>query len=184
MLCDLCGKQEANVHLTEIIDGESRELHLCQTCAHKKGVDAPEASDLSGLLAGLTDLGAAKEKLSKTASKLICSRCGMTYEDFRKSGRLGCAGCYSSFKVLLSPLLRRIHGSTHHVGKKPALIVERKKKTRAAGAKHPDDLTRLKTQLKKAITAEAFEQAAELRDRIQALKTKPKKRAKKRDSAR
>ncbi len=182
MLCDLCGKQEANVHLTEIVGGESRELHLCQTCAHEKGIEEAAESGLAGLLAGLTDLGTTKEKTSRAASKLACSRCGMTYEDFRKSGRLGCANCYTAFRSLLSPLLRRIHGSTRHVGKSPVLAVDRKKKTRAAGAKRPDDAVRLKAQLKKAIAAEAFEQAAQLRDRIKAIKPKFK-RTKKRDSA-
>ena len=36
MLCDICGKKPATVHLTEIINGKVKEVHLCEECARKK----------------------------------------------------------------------------------------------------------------------------------------------------
>lgn len=163
MTCDLCGKNEATVHLTEIIDDQTRELHLCEGCAQEKGASAAQEFGLADLLAGLTDIG------SKLGGKRVpgeepvaCAQCGMTYEGFRKSGRLGCAGCYQTFRSTLAPLLKKIHGSAHHVGRIPAA---RGKKTEQA----VNPLKELRARLKEAIAAEAFEEAAQLRDQIRAL---------------
>jgi len=38
--------------------------------------------------------------------------------DFRDSGRLGCDQCYVSFDTHLRDLLRRLHGSSQHVGER------------------------------------------------------------------
>ena len=170
MTCDLCGEKEATVHLTEIIDDESRELHLCEPCAREKGTGAAEEFGLAGLLAGLTDFGI---KPSSKKPKPPCAQCGLTYEAFRKSGRLGCAACYRTFGSLLSPLLKRIHGSTQHVGHVPPVATRKVKSKKAAPP--ADDLVGLKEQLKAAVADEAFEQAAKLRDQIRILQAKRKK---------
>ncbi|MCM8794965.1 MAG: UvrB/UvrC motif-containing protein [Candidatus Omnitrophica bacterium] len=172
MLCDFCGEKEANVHLTEIIDNQTRELHLCQPCAKEKTASAAEAFGLSGLLAGLTDFPLQSQKKIKHQS---CSRCGMTYEDFRKSGRLGCGSCYVSFRAYLLPLLKRIHGAVHHVGRMPAAARPSSKQ----GRPHKEEqLNRLKQLLKKAVESESFEEAAQLRDKIHLLERKSKKKVK------
>ena len=122
MLCDICSKTQATVHLTEIIDDKMTELHLCESCAQKKGAQMESHFGLADLLAGLADLGTqfTTSKTKKEAkAKAKCSRCGLTYEDFKKVGRLGCGECYTAFKEALLPLLKRIHGSTQHYGKSP-----------------------------------------------------------------
>ncbi len=180
MTCDLCSQREATVHLTEIIQDQSRDLHLCESCAREKGSAAVEhfsiaglggsepllGSGLADLLAGLTDIGTARETKSKT--RPACPQCGMTYDDFRKSGRLGCGTCYETFHRLLAPLLRRIHSATHHVGKSP-----RRKGARSIRGR--ESLAQLKEQLHQAIAAEVFEKAARLRDRIRTLESKLKR---------
>ena len=116
MLCDNCGKITATVHLTEIVDSQMTELHLCEECARKKSAEMEQQFGLSDLLAGMADF----EKPVKEAEGSVsvkCSNCGLTYADFKKMGRLGCAECYTSFKKLLAPLLKRIHGSNQHIGK-------------------------------------------------------------------
>lgn len=170
MLCDFCGKNEATVHLTEIIDDQTRELHLCEPCAREKGSGVASQFGLSDLLAGLADFGVKPGEGTKTHG--ACAQCGMTYEDFRKLGRFGCGHCYETFQPLLAPLLKRIHGSTQHLGKAPATL---QKKTASAAA--PDELKTLKERLKTAIESEAFEEAARLRDRIRAFETKAKKKS-------
>jgi len=171
----LCGKKEATVHLTEIVNEESRELHLCESCAREKG--PPEIQDfaLAGLLAGLADFGT---KLEEGApGRLACPRCKMTYEDFRKGGRLGCGRCYETFHRYLAPLLKRIHGSTQHVGKRPEFGKASAPAEEAKGAEAPvEELSRLKEQLAKAVASEQFEEATRLRDQIRALEAKPRKR--------
>ena len=170
MTCDLCGKNEATVHLTEIIDEETRELHLCEPCAREKGATAAQHFGLADLLGGLADFGTKPEAGAKP-SKTACSQCGMTYEDFRKSGRLGCGACYEAFHRYLSPLLKRIHGSTQHVGRVPTSVQTKE----AAPA---NELATLKERLKSAIAQEEFEEAVRLRDRIRTLEGRTKARSK------
>ncbi len=170
MTCDLCGEREATVHLTEVINDETRELHLCQACAQEKGSAAAESFGLADLLAGLADFGVKPEVEGRApAGQAACPRCGMRYEDFRKSGRLGCGGCYESFQRFLSPLLKKIHGSTRHVGQAPP----EKQKAKLAAPK--EELDQLRERLKGAVAGEAFEEAARLRDRIRALEAKKKR---------
>nr|MBU1328505.1 UvrB/UvrC motif-containing protein [Candidatus Omnitrophota bacterium] len=166
MVCNICGKSQATVHLTEIIDEQITELHLCEECAQKKGAQMESHFGLSDLLAGLADLGTQFNK-TKTEPKLKCPKCGLTYEDFKKVGRLGCGECYNVFKEALVPLLKRIHGSTQHYGKSPKKI--------AKIVKSKNELDVLKEKLQKAIQKEDFEEAAKLRDKIKELEKKNNK---------
>lgn len=164
MLCDVCGKKEATVHLTEIINDQVTKLHLCEECARDKSVEMEEHFGLSDLLAGLADLGAQMEP--QAIDKVKCPNCGFSYQDFRKIGRLGCSECYEAFKKQLAPLLKRIHGADRHVGKVPLMIGKTVKETR--------NLQDMKMKLDKAIRAEEFEEAARLRDQIKELEKKSK----------
>jgi len=166
MICDFCGKYEATVHLTEIIDGQMTELHLCEECARKKSLEMEQQFGLADLLAGLADFG---QKAGKTNEvKLRCSNCGLTYEGFRKSGRLGCSKCYNSFRQYLFSLLKKIHGSNRHFGKVPVKLSKM--------AKKKSGIQELKTRLQRAIELENFEEAAVLRDKIKELERKDKKK--------
>src|SRR6266567_3783308 len=121
MTCDICGKKKATVHLTEIVDEQMSEMHLCEECARQKSAQMEQQFGLADLLAGLSDIGKpAASKDADKASTLKCTNCALVYEDFRKFGRLGCGECYTSFKEYLSGLLRKIHGFNKHLGKSPA----------------------------------------------------------------
>ena len=161
MLCDICGKNQATVHLTEIVDEQMNELHLCEECARQKSAQMEQQFGLSDLLAGLAEFE--KPALEKEVSSLKCPNCNLTYADFKKIGRLGCGECYKAFKKYLGPLLKRIHGSSQHVGKVPAKVKVVRKKI---------DLTDLRNALQKAIENEEFEEAAKLRDQIKELEKK------------
>ena len=170
MVCDACKQQQATVHLTEIVNDQMTELHLCEACANQKGAQVESHFGLSDLLAGLADVGKTQEAEEEVTAK-ACPTCGMTYEDFRKVGRLGCSECYPTFKRSLASLLKRIHGSPHHVGKSPARLVKpQKAKT---------ELTDLKRRLERAIELEEFEQAAHLRDQLREIEQDERHRAKK-----
>ena len=166
MLCDICGKKKATVHLTEIIDEQMSEMHLCEDCARQKSVQMEQQFGLADLLAGLADFGKVATEGQKT--KLQCENCGTNYDDFRKFGRLGCSECYNTFKTSLSTLLKKIHGSNQHFGKTPVSMLQSQKET-------IETLHGLKTQLQKAIEAEDFEKAAQLRDKIREFEKKGEK---------
>ena len=162
MLCDICGKNPATVHLTEIVDDQMTELHLCEECARQKSIQMEQQFGLSDLLAGLAEFE--KPALQKEAVLLKCSNCDLTYTDFKKIGRLGCSECYSTFKKYLGPLLKRIHGSSLHLGKSPLKVTKALKKK--------IDLSSLRYELQKAIEREAFEEAAKIRDQLRELEKK------------
>ncbi len=89
-----------------------------------------------------------------------CPRCGLTYGEFRRVGRLGCGTCYATFEAQLLPLLRRIHGSAEHTGCVPSEI--------SGDHLRRKEIARLKSELARAVAAEDYELAAELRDTIRA----------------
>lgn len=165
MLCDICGKNEATVHLTEIVNDKVKKLHLCEECAKEKGSEMEEHFGLSDLLAGLADLGGSALE-PEIGESVKCPACGFTYHDFKKVGRLGCGECYEAFKKQLAPLLKRIHSADRHIGKVPLSVGKTVRDTRT--------LQELKVRMEKAIQFEEFEEAARLRDQIKELEKKAK----------
>jgi len=166
MLCDICGKNPATVHLTEIVDDQMSELHLCEECARKKSSQMESQFGLSDLLAGLADFEKPSEE--KDMSGLKCPNCGLTYKDFKKVGRFGCGQCYETFRKFLTPLLKRIHGSGTHCGKCPLKAASSGKTAKKRTDGKPD-IQELRCSLQKAIETEAYEEAAKIRDQIKQL---------------
>jgi len=161
MLCDICKQNEAKVHLTQIIEGKTKKIDLCETCSKSKGVDDPTGFSLADLLLGL---GAAQEmeKADTPAGSAKCPVCGFAQADFKKTGRLGCPECYQTFAEGLEGLLKSMHKGTQHIGKFPQAF--------QASQDLEDKLRRLQKRLDKAIADENFEQAAVLRDEIKSLR--------------
>ena len=159
--CDNC-ERDATVHLTEIIDGQKTERHLCEVCAASEGVTGQAALPISKLLEDFV----AKTQTGARMAELVCEHCGISFLEFRQSGLLGCPNDYDVFADQLAPLLARMHaGFDRHTGKTPG---------RAAGDEARQvELLRLRGQLKQAVAAEAYERAAELRDRIKCLESAP-----------
>lgn len=163
MQCDVCGKKTATVHLTEIIDDQMNELHLCEDCARAKSAQMESQFGLADLLAGLSEFQKPAEEKEAIAAK--CSECALTYKDFKKLGRLGCGQCYTAFRKYLGPLLKKIHGSNIHYGKSPLKAGETEKKK--------IDVQELRVLLADAIAKEQYEEAARIRDQIRQLQENP-----------
>lgn len=166
MLCENCGQRPATVHQTMVVNGAKQESHLCDVCARESGQAAsgfafPNLSiqELLSAFLGQGHLGA--EVAPKLRPEPSCKNCGLTYSEFANSGLLGCSQCYDQFTEQLSPLIKRIQGSTQHSGKAP-------KRTGGVLRKRRE-LTQLKQQLAEAVSQENFEEAANLRDRIKAM---------------
>ncbi len=175
MTCDICGKKKATVHLTEMVDEQLTEMHLCEECARHKSTQMEQQFGLGDLLVGLTDTSKATALKEGEKSVLKCSRCGLLYEDFRKFGRLGCGECYTSFREHLTGLLRKIHGSNKYLGKTPSKYQENQMAPLSEDAialLSTEDLSDLKKQLQSAVAAEDFEKAAQIRDKIRNLEQK------------
>ena len=173
MICDECGKNKATVHLTEIVNEQITKLNLCESCAKQKGSEAEQHFGIADLLSALSDVEAPQPAAAggTVSTKSRCQRCGMTYEDFKKLGRLGCSECYAAFRTSLVPLLKRIHGANQHLGKAPTATAVKEFK---ATSKLQEELEAAKQELLKAVKKEEFEEAAALRDKIKFLEKKLK----------
>ena len=160
MQCQICQKNEATIHLTEIVDGQRTEMHLCEHCAAEQGVAIKSQIPINELLSSLLSVQPTDdEMLGPSERELSCPHCGFTLEQFTKDAVLGCPYDYEVFEKALLPLIKRAHnGQTAHCGKVPS--------------KTPDDtkkqilLCTLRQQLEAAVQAEDYELAAELRDKI------------------
>lgn len=173
MICQECNQRPATLHFTNFLNGEKTELHLCERCAQEKGemfmMNNGPGFSINSLLAGLLNMqpGFAEEKKEPfQADKVLqCPQCSMTFSQFVKVGRFGCATCYDAFRNQLTPIIRRLHsGNFTHSGKIPKRI---------GGDIHlRKTIDDLKQTLKNLISEEEFEKAAETRDQIRDLERK------------
>jgi protein arginine kinase activator len=152
-MCEGCGKNPANVHLTQISASGTVVSHLCEECAREKGVSIT-------LENGSKQEQAQQEQKPDQPDKM-CPQCGLLYSVFRERGRLGCAGCYAAFAEEIDRMLTQMHGSCLHCGKRYSRIGDTGESTA--------DIARLRSELERAVENEDFEEAARLRDTINAL---------------
>jgi protein arginine kinase activator len=169
MICQNCQKNVATVHVTEIVredpgtdesaEASAVEQHLCEICAQT--MDLPHASPAKKTKADIWKLLQLSAQSTRKKTSPTCPDCGMSLEEFRKKGRLGCARDYEVFKVHVSDLLERVHGSRSHVGRIPG--------TSEVELLRFQRMSELRQRLEAAVRAEAYENAAQLRDELKAL---------------
>ncbi len=163
--CERCNKP-ASVHLTEISGGKPHEVHLCDACAQEAGYVQQSHVPINELL----------NQFLKThanvgdAQTLRCADCGMTWQEFKDTGLLGCAKDYELFVNQLGGVVERAQqGGNHHTGKNVAVPAKVRKedpvKLRQA------QLGRLRKELARAVEDESYETAARLRDQIKTLES-------------
>jgi protein arginine kinase activator len=152
MLCEECGKNQAEVMMTTVINGESITRHLCRECLKKY-----ESGDLQAVLAAVLSAMTAKNQTSDA----VCPHCGQTYAAFQKTGMLGCAGCYQAFRKELTPLITRMQGRTQHAGRRPPVSEEEQARQTL--------MEDLRARMEAAVAEENFEEAARLRDELRAM---------------
>ncbi|MES2176493.1 MAG: UvrB/UvrC motif-containing protein [Gemmatimonadota bacterium] len=148
------------MNLTTIENNAVRQLHLCEQCAAERGVETSVATPKHPLGEFLQAVQQQSMPASADAGK--CSFCGETMKDFRETGRMGCARCYTTFETSMRELLRRVHGGSRHTGR--PYRAPKDELLERAGV-----LGELREKLRRAIEQEQFEAAAELRDRIKVL---------------
>lgn len=167
MECQECHKREATLHFAQTVNGNKKEMHLCEQCAREKGYlsGQEDGYSLHDLLFGLFNFetNSQKTELAGNPTEACkCPKCSMSFLEFKRLGKFGCADCYDTFSDKLDPVFRRVHsGNTRHRGKIPK---------RKGGSLHiKKQIVELKSQLQKLIQEEAFEEAAGVRDEVRKL---------------
>lgn len=188
MLCDNCGKREANVRYSENINGNKKELNLCEECSKKLGIGKMDFNlpiDFSSFFGGLVEDFMTPEfmPLFDDVKQLKCDECGYTFDDIANTGKLGCASCYSTFEERLDPIIKKIQGSNMHIGRTGKITDETIEKKIKKGSESENninkestkveekksELDKLEEDLKSAIKEERYEDAAKIRDEIKKL---------------
>ncbi len=188
MKCNICKKREATIHIQEVINNNVKTLHLCEECAKTHGLntelmdigfnvvdffnnysntDTGIANKVENKIPGFKKVDLTEEIFFEDEDIVYCPKCGITYHQFLETGKAGCGYCYVAFKDHVKSILRRVHGSTLHVGKVP----ENLEKPLAINR----EIIKLDNRLKIAVKNEKYESAAKIRDRIAFLKEKLRK---------
>lgn len=89
---------------------------------------------------------------------ITCNFCNTSFDEYKKTGKLGCGKCYSTFRKQLKPIIEGIYGYSEHIGKFP--------KNEFKDTEIVKTVEQLKEKLNMAIQEEEYEQAAKLRDEI------------------
>lgn len=174
--CEFCNEPAA-WQFTEVVGGKRHTVPVCAACARDRGIvgvsPAPASSETPPSASPLVSISfevssPAQIPLMPTAARR-CTHCGTTLVAIRKTGRVGCPHCYTAFRRHLEPLLRRVHGSLEHHGHRPDVVDV------SAGELQRLELERLREDLRLAIEAEDFENAARLRDAIAQQRTPARK---------
>jgi len=164
MLCNHCNNKEATFHCKTVTNGKTTEMHLCSECAHELGF-AEKYSDIFGdgmnVNSILNQFFALSGKKPSENNMLKCPECGTDFKRFNSTGLLGCDKCYDVFAEAVENMMQRTQGATVHNGKISGPDSEEIKKQ--------NEISKLKSELQKAILEEKYEDAAKLRDSIKAL---------------
>lgn len=159
--CSVCSKP-AVYHVTALKEGNVSELHFCEQHFHDYMSKPESVSTEEGLSDELFPESNVENELSE-ADGIRCPNCGISYREFRESGRFGCPHDYVVFQERLLTLLENIHNDTEHRGKFP--------KRSPLDSKNQYRLIQLRRELTTAIETEDYEQAASLRDQIHSIET-------------
>ena len=177
MLCDRCKKNVATFHKSIYINGKGYETNLCEECASAMGqndisldADFGFGLDVENEFKNLErelfndffedNFFAPTMLLEKNMKK--CPECGSSFNDFLRRGKLGCSKCYDAFQEEIRDMLENMDNPTDF----NLDVGSELKKT------EPSELDKLTDEFNKAIADERYEDAGELKKKINNLREK------------
>lgn len=183
MLCENCGKKEANIQYTQVINGKKKQVFLCEECSKKLGLE--DEMKFNFPINFSSFFGDFLEDFENTdfiptlytKKDIRCDYCDTSFEDFINTGKFGCGHCYDAFHSKIDPILKKIHGSNRHTGrigniKESKKLFAEYEKTEVEVKEEKSELQKLKKDLKQAIKEERYEDAAKIRDEIKKQENK------------
>lgn len=168
MVCENCKEKPANITVTQVQNGQKMEHHYCETCASKFHPFQFEVQDepisLQQFITnwfGTPLKSSVRDEKQPSASQVVCPHCHLSYLQFLKKGKVGCAGCYIAFRSYLPSILEKLQAGTTHISSTETRV--------DSVQKVEQQIHMLREQLKLAIEQGRFEDAAKLRDEIKLL---------------
>ncbi len=152
-ICEHCGKNPANIHIRQIVNGQENELYICSSCAEKIQKKFLSFLKMDNYMTGMM------KNVEPAEDGKACPVCKFDINKIRKLGKVGCATCYEVFEKELEPILEDLNIRRH---KKPEVGSEKENIF--------DKIEKLQNELNQAVLDEHYERAAELRDEIADLK--------------
>ena len=146
MLCNNCGKREANVKYTETINGETRKLNLCEECSKKLGIgqiDFNMPFDFTGFFDDFM-------------------------EEFRMPELIPMMGDFEEARIIPVRRITRRNTESTRSREKIGKTIDEKINNRNAKKENNEKTQKeiLQEKLEKAIKEERYEDAAKIRDEI------------------
>ena len=166
MLCQRCFKKQASLKISRNYEGKQIELMICKSCSKGYGLEVTISNlphVFTGIISSILKHKQEEPSLDDEKSKSRCSACGYDWQDFRKTGLLGCDSCYESFKDKILVLQKKVIKKSQ-LDSKPYI-------SNRTGLKKKEKAI-LKRALDKAVDREEYEKAAKIRDRINQLEKK------------
>ena len=161
MKCDICGNKRAVIHIQQIAGNEEININICEKCAKEKGltIDNSELGvSLKNMLNNFEDI---KNAIEKRDNNRQCPVCSISFQDFKKKSRAGCSNCYRIFDRYVNSYLLKTTGFSEHKGKSPFKI--------NIISKNRYRIDELRKKLGQAVSAENYEEAAYIRDKIKLM---------------
>jgi protein arginine kinase activator len=168
MFCERCKKNEATIHLSEVVKNNKSEVHLCEQCARDVGLNTKISNFTLSLPEMLTFLNI--DEVSDFREHRRCHSCGSSFMDYRKNGKLGCPDCYNFLSEKLAPVLLSFFADKRHIGKSPRVSeIQKSVHVEFTRDSVEPDIETLRSELESAVNDERYEDAALLRDRIKEI---------------
>lgn len=169
MLCENCHTNQAEMKVTLKDHNGIHEKWVCTSCASNENNWSPGQDDIEGAFV-------IKQILQHLASKhglnfndvafqeeKRCPTCRMSLKDIADVGKFGCSDCYYTFKDDIVDIVQRVQGGQiAHVGKAPKSSFKKRTLRKQIEEKQ--------SHLDVLVQAQKFEEAALVRDEINALK--------------
>ena len=167
MLCDECGKNEANFIIKMMTEDGVRERSLCPECFKKYNIHQNQMGlgDIMKLFGGMRRRREEEDGEFSEYDDMTCFACGARFGDIRKNRQVGCSECYKEFAEPLKKLYPDVF-SRRHTGRTPTRVYDE-----TGVAKR---IERLMRELQDAIDEENYEHAAEVRDEVRQLRERIK----------
>ena len=186
MICDICHKNPAVIHIQEIGPNGRHALNLCLKCAAERALDGYEPTgNLAKILKSLSNPESAIEALSQLGFKsenvaqlfghdttLKCPVCGTTWREIERSHQLGCEECLKTFQKQIAGLIKPVHRAIWNTYEEKFNVADacdtEAEDIEQSVRQHDQqqEIEKLKRELACAVLNENYERAARLRDLI------------------